>query len=119
LAEARRQRTDYARQCELSLTNSYRALDLQTRVKTVSLHARRIVSIRELLRAIEAELAAARTELLGAHRRVKVLERLREKKWAEHVVEMNAQEQKILDDIPRRNGSLGSIGSALPARSRR
>jgi flagellar protein FliJ len=113
---ARRERGEYARQCDAPLEGPLTVLDLQSRLRTVTLHQRRVDAMAAALSEAEDAVSHLRESLLDANRRVKALERLREKKLADHVGEIEAQDRKILDDIQGRKGGVGSVGAALPSR---
>jgi flagellar protein FliJ len=116
LTIAQQERAGYALQCDAPLEGALTPLDLQSRLRTVRLHERRVAATSAALSDADDAVNCLRESLLEANRRVKVLERLREKKFADHVGEIEAQDRKILDDIQGRKGGVGSVGPALPSR---
>jgi flagellar FliJ protein len=110
------ERRAYARRCSDPLEGGHTPLQLQSRFQTAASHARRVEQSQAALDEVNARIDALRDELMEAHRRVKILERLREKRLADHLEEIEAQERKLLDDIHRRRGRMRFGRSALPAR---
>ncbi len=119
LLAAEEERQSYSHRCDRAPTRPMTPLELQSRCQTAALHRRQIAILQERLGQVEGAVAQLRSRLLEANRRVKILERLREKKVADYLREMDAQERKILDDIPGRKGGRGLFGSALPSESSR
>lgn len=69
---------------------------------------RRLSKSRERIQLMEAELRRQQEILLQARRAVKVLEKLREKRWAEYHKKIQRQEQKNADELTMMRHSLTS-----------
>jgi len=69
---------------------------------------RRLAKTRERIVLLETELKRQQAVLLQARRAVKVLEKLRERRWAEYHKKSQQQEQKNLDDLTMMRHSLTS-----------
>jgi flagellar FliJ protein len=69
---------------------------------------RRLTKTRERIVLLESELKRQQAVLLQARRAVKVLEKLRERRWAEYHKKSQQQEQKNLDDLTMMRHSLTS-----------
>jgi flagellar FliJ protein len=69
---------------------------------------RRLIKTRAHIAGLEADLQRQQGALLQARRAVKVLEKLRERRWAEYAKKTQRQEQKSLDDLTMMRQSLTS-----------
>lgn len=67
---------------------------------------RRLLKNRAQIAVLETELKRQQGVLLQARRAVKVLEKLRERRWAEYAKKARRQEQKSLDDLTLMRHSL-------------
>lgn len=59
----------------------------------------RILRQKEVIRRIKEEIEKTRQELVEIMRERKVLEKLRERHFAQYLVEVNREEQKIIDEM--------------------
>lgn len=117
LSRAEEERAEHGRRSEESSATPLRPLDLLSRARTSDAHRRRVEALAVELHEHQGRLARAREELAEANQRVRMLEKLREKKLEEYRDEIEAQERKILDDIQGRKGLMRLRGPADPARS--
>lgn len=109
-------RREYDRQCALPSDTNLSPLNLVSRLRTAELHARKVSQTQTTLSEVQGRIQHLRSELLEGHRKVKILERLRERKLKMYREEIEAQETKMLDDIQRRTGRVRSRRAELPAR---
>ncbi len=96
--------SDQSRRCvdEMILAQSDARLDV-TLVRTQEFHrnwlSRQMVNARVECDRRQGELASKRGELAEATKQLRVIEKLRERHWQRHVMEVKREEQSISDEM--------------------
>lgn len=104
--------------CALDPGRPLTALDLRARLATTAALEAAEAQARRQAQQTAAEMERGRAALVEAHRRVQVLQRLRERAHRRWAAELRTQERKIMDDTHNRSGIV-DLRAATPARRSR